>query len=397
MFPSSGRLALFFLSAFAAAATASVALQNLLWAAVAAWAVHAWSSGSRPHPPRRAFTWATLAFLASYFVSSALGVDPATSFQSVHKYLVLLALFPIAAMGLRGREAQKPLYLFTAGAAVCSVWGILKHFFGFDQPTASSHLLRAFQTAFVHEDRIRSFSGHYMVFGGLLMCAVLLGFHFLRENPRDRWAWVFLALNLYALDLTQTRGAWLGLAVGFLVWGFFTNRRWLAWGLAALAAAFLLFPTQGRQRIFNLVERNGFFQNSSDMERVHIWRAAFRIVKDHPVFGIGQGNAEKVYPAYKDPEALEPTVGHMHNNFLQVMVQNGWVGLAVFLFWLGAYAWTVGRERPSDPEDRRLHFTLSCLFLATMVWGMTEYTFSHQFMSVQAFFLGIQLGLVKER
>jgi O-antigen ligase len=359
------------------------------------WAWGAWKSGSRPTWPQSPFTWATLLFLASYFVSAFVGVDSAESAKSVHKYLILLAIFPVAAMGLQGEKATRLLYVFTVGAAICSLWGISKHFFGFDQATSTSSLLLAFQKAFVHEDRIRSFSGHYMVFGGLLMSAVLLGAHFVKHNPKDRLAWVCLGLNLYGLVLTQTRGAWLGLAVGFLIWGFFTNRKWMVVGLAVMSAGFLLVPTRGRERIFNILRQNDVYQDSSDAQRLRIWRSGIRIVKDHPVFGIGQGNTEKVYPAYKEERAMEPTVGHMHNNFMQMAVQNGLVGLAAFILWLGTYVWIVRRKRPRDPEDARLHFVLSCVFLAAMVWGLTEYTFSHQFMSVQAFFLGIQLGLAR--
>jgi O-antigen ligase len=381
------RLTTLTLGAFAATAVASIALQNLLLLAIALWGIAAWRHGLRPSLPRRPFTLVTLLFLATFLLSSALGVDPRGSFQSVHKYLLLLALFPIAAMRLKGSTARHPLYLYTAGAAVCALWGIAKHFFG------QTDGIPAF---FVREERIRSFSGHYMVFGGLLMLAVLLGFYFLLKNPRDRWSWAFLGLNLYGLMLTGTRGAWLGLAVGFVLWGFFTNKRWMLAGLAALLTVFLLVPNSGRDRIFDILQRNDRFERSSDVERLLIWKAGLRIVQDHMVFGIGHGSIGKVYPSYKETKATEQTVSHMHNNFMQIAVQNGLVGLGVFLAWLGVYVWTVRRERPLDPEDARLHFTLSCAFLASMVWGLTEYTFSHQFLSVQALLLGVQMGLTQK-
>jgi O-antigen ligase len=381
------------LTTFAATATASVALQNLLLVALLLWATDAWRKGLRPTLPNRFFTWATILFLASFFLSAALGLDPRESFNSVHKYLILLVMFPLAAMGLRSSKALRQLYVFTAGTSVCALWGIYKHFFGFNDETSSSSLARAFKHAFVHEERIRSFSGHYMVFGGLLMLGVLLSIFFLKKNPGDRWNWVFLVLNSSALILTQTRGAWLGLAAGFLVWGFFTNRKWLMIGLTAMAAGFLLVPTAARDRIFNILKQNETFQHSSDTERLYIWQTGLHIVRDHPVFGIGQGLIEKVYPAYKNPNAMEANVGHMHNNFVQIAVQNGLVGLATFLLWLVAYFWTVFHHKPKDPSDAALHFMLTCTFIASMVWGLTEYTFSYQFMSVQAFLMGIQLSL----
>jgi O-antigen ligase len=130
-------------------------------------------------------------------------------------------------------------------------------------------------------------------------------------------------------------------------------------GLAALLTVFLLVPNSGRDRIFDILQRNDRFERSSDVERLLIWKAGLRIVQDHMIFGIGHGSIGKVYPSYKETKATEQTVSHMHNNFMQIAVQNGLVGLGVFLAWLGVYVWTVRRERPLDPEDARLHFTLS--------------------------------------
>ncbi len=358
---------------FSFTASFSIVLQNALYVAIALWA-----QKERPRLwiPRfkNAFSLATLLLLASILLSAWLGVNPSESLKTTHKYLTLLALFPIAAMSLALKERSQTLKAFVLGTAICGLWGILKHVAG-------------------NEDRISSFSGHYMVFGGLLMVASLCGVHFLVQKPKARLMWLATGINLVALWLTQTRGAWLGFAAGLLGMCLFSRRRALLLVPLLLGAGFFLAPSSGRDRVWDLLQRNERWSRSSDMERVLIWKAGLRILKDHPVFGIGQGNLEVVYPAYKERKATEKTVGHMHNNFLQLAVQNGLVGLAAYLFWIAAFYWMAFRSRPPDPETRALNLTLTWLFTAVLVWGLTEYTFSHQFMAVQALLLGTQWGL----
>jgi len=359
------------LLAFAATATASVALQNLLLVAVA---LALWILRDRKGWMSRlpqSFAWATLFFLLTFLFSSALGVNPGASFKTVHKYLIYLALFPLGALGYGLSRKERLLEVFTAGTAVCAVWGITKHFLGW-------------------EDRIRSFSGHWMVFGGLLMLGCLTALHWISRNPRKPLPWVLLGLNGWALLLTQTRGAWMGLVAGAVFWGWKVNRKALLIGILAVALSYVFWPAALKQRVHSFGEFPTDI-NNSNTERIYIWEAGLRIIRDYPVFGIGQSNMEETYPKYRLPKATEPFVGHLHDNFLQVAAQNGLVGLAAYLAWISAYFWMALRFRGPDEAAQRFNWTLTCLFLATLVWGLTEYTFSYQFMNVQAFLLGLQV------
>jgi O-antigen ligase len=359
------------LTVFAALATVSIVLQNVLWIALAAWTLETVRSSRAPRWPRGAFLISTLLFVSTFFSGAAMGVDPFHSAGTVAKYLILLAWIPLAAMRLDRERASLVLFSFTAGAAFCSAFGIGKHLLGL-------------------QDRITSFSGHWMVFGGLLMTASLLAIHLAVEGPRRRIAWVLSALGIVGLVLTQTRGAWLGFVAGFAWYAWKVERRLLAWGLAATLVGALLLPAPLKERVRSIWDARLSYSN---MERVAMWRTGLAIHRDHPLFGIGQGNLEKVYPAYRVPEAQESVVGHMHNNFMQVLVQNGWVGLLAYLAWVLCYlVGTLGR-RYRDLPTARLDHALTAVFLASLVWGLTEYTFSQQFMMVTVLFLGLQWGL----
>ena len=129
--------------------------------------------------------------------------------------------------------------------------------------------------------------------------------------------------------------------------------------------------------------------------RILIWLAGWEMIKDHP-WGVGQGNVSRLFPQYVAGTPIadrEPNVPHLHDNFLQILAQNGWQGLAVYLLWIAVYGWTALRARPPSAEGAEMNWVLFCVFIGVLVWGLTEYTFSHQFMNFQSFLLGLQVRL----
>ncbi len=370
------------LLAFAAASVASIALQNIIWIAIAFFLFENYKSKKRIKWPTGLFPFATWFFLLTFFLGALLGVNPANSFHTVHKYLTFLMIFPIGAMAWDSMEIEKLLQAFLYGAAFCAVFGIGKHFI-------------------LHQDRIDSFSGDKMVFGGLLMVSLLLLALFLKNHPRNIAWWTTAPLLGAALLLTQTRGAWLGLVAGFILWAWRFNKKWLLAGLVILGCLPFLLPVTLQQRIRSIGDiwihfgANHQIQSANN-ERVFIWTSGFKIIKDYP-WGIGQGNMEDIFPKYRNPNSTEWIIPHLHNNFLQILAQNGWIGLASYLFWILAYFGSALSFKTEDTELKKLNWTFLCVFTAILVWGMTEYTFSHQFMNVQFFLLGLQIGLWQPR
>lgn len=368
------------LLAFAATAVASIALQNLAWVAVVLFLLAQWQKRQKIDWPQGLFPIATLLFLATFFLGALVGVDPANSFRTVHKYLAILLFFFIAAMPLAFPQIQKLIRAFVYGAAFCSLYGIVyKHFI-------------------LHQDRLDSFSGDKMVFGGLLMVALLFNLVSLKENPGKWHLWACAGLIAAALVLTQTRGAWLGFLAGgaLLLWKL--NRRWLLAGIALILLSFFLLPGEIRERIKSVGDIQMTYSRSnpwgnSSQTRLLIWAAGWYMIEDHP-WGVGQGNVEELFPRYKPPQLQEVNEPHLHDNFLQICAQNGWLGLAAYLFWIAAYGGAALGFK-GGPEAAEWNWSFLCVFFSVLVWGLTEYTFSHQFMNAQFFLLGLQARLWK--
>lgn len=374
--PPYSRALFFTLLAFAATAVASIACQNIfIWSAVGLFLFSQFENKEIFLWPKGFFSRVTLLFLFSFFIGALIGINPANSFNTVHKYMTILLFFLVGSMPLIFEETRQLLLALCYGGAFCAVHGIWKHFW-------------------YHQDRIDSFSGDKMVFGGMLMVCLLFQIYFLNQEPRNPAHWASLGLMAFGLLLTETRGAWIGFGLGFVLLAWKFNRKWLLSGIAAAVLLFFILPSNFQQRIKSIWDvqisfSNGLIQSSNYNERPYIWQAGWNIIKDHPL-GIGQGNLGEIYPHYKHPAASEPNLPHLHNNFLQITAQNGWFGLAVYLLWIFFYFKTALGHKANNPDAQNLNWTYLCSFAAVLAWGLTEYTFSHQFMNFQFFLLGLQ-------
>lgn len=230
------------------------------------------------------------------------------------------------------------------------------------------------------------------------MASLLLLVLFLKKSPANPWLWVSTLLVGSGLALTQTRGAWLGFAAGFILLAWRFNRKWLLIGFLTAFALFFVLPSNLQDRVKSIghvwfkYNADHTIYNASNM-RFIMWQTGLSIVKDHP-WGIGQSNLNSLFFKYLNGSVFyETSIPHLHNNFMQILVQNGWIGLAAYLIWIFSFYRAVFRFKSQEPDSNDLNWTLMCVFSAVLVWGLTEYTFSHQFINFQFFLLGLQINL----
>lgn len=175
------------------------------------------------------------------------------------------------------------------------------------------------------------------ILGGALMPLIaIVSALFLFGHPtggrRKRWLlWTGLLLAWLTmtamLGLTQSRGAWLGLAVGLFILALVRTR----WAALLVPVALVIAMSVGPGRIMQLAVAN---QTLSSWEgRQEVWSRAVYMIQDFPFTGIGIGTFGRVapilYPFFIGSNE-EGAIAHAHNLTLQVAVDLGLFGLVAF-------------------------------------------------------------------
>lgn len=190
--------------------------------------------------------------------------------------------------------------------------------------------------------RANGFYGHPMTLGGWLCIFLpLLLIEFFERKLLGKYYWLAglaFCICSAALVFNGTRGAWLAVAIVcavLLIYYMFKSKRNLAISIifVALISAVLVNNPKFMQRLDTI---DDFDKYQSNTERILMWQSAWNMFKDHPVLGVGLGQYAKNYQQkYISPEAKEPQLSHAHNNFMQMLAENGIVGFVGFVIMFG--------------------------------------------------------------
>ncbi len=136
-----------------------------------------------------------------------------------------------------------------------------------------------------------------------------------------------LAVMLLALVFSKSRAGITGGVLGFLTFVFLLHSvsKGLPrsfWVITALIIGMVSFYSF-RIGVDPVLER--FLKINKDTGRLDLWRDTLVIVKDHP-FGTGLATFKKVFPVYNVSTFAETTPYYAHNDYLQLLVETGWIG-----------------------------------------------------------------------
>jgi len=238
---------------------------------------------------------------------------------------------------------------------------------------------------------------------GLMLAMAVPLCYFAWEGSTGRLRWAFLAfipVILHAVLMTYSRGAMVALlAVTPLIWLRSRNRGWLA--LAAVPLAYMLPLLAGPEIQARFFSISTYEEDATAQQRIGSWRAAWGMIQDNPIFGVGPRNANLFSYQY-GADAQGRTI---HNVYLQTAADTGLVGAGLYLTALGAVWWGLRRvrrdfRRRGDAEGRRMHALAS-----GVECGLAVFWVGSCFLSIEVFelpylllLLGAQLGaLATER
>ena len=300
-------------------------------------------------------TWLAMpygAYVLVVLLSGVVASHRATWWIEVYHWVNGFTVYLIAVDCLRcGRLARAPILATALGVIGLSLYGfqqVIQH------AGPPSFTVNGVTRAFATFGQPNPFAGYLDVTVPLL--AALTGAWMFR--PREsrgrefRAGWWVGIVSLAALlgvavdGATQSRGGWLGMAigVGVVIWLLGGLVRLGGTVVALVVLASVLASPIGASVGARLSEGSFAIDGSGEVttqnfavrERLAHWEAGVRMAVEHPWLGVGAGNFNAEFRDATQVWRFRIPRGHAHNAYIQAAAQTGLLGLTAYLVLVGS-------------------------------------------------------------
>ena len=197
----------------------------------------------------------------------------------------------------------------------------------------------------------------------------------------------FCAAALFAVALSGSRGAYLGLIVMVFFVVVTSLSSWRRYAMIALVFSAMAlaygFIDEVKERVDLAVqETEEYFSNAGTISheqqlsgtavRFEMWHFIGKVFENEPLFGIGRGNYSAVAAEYIKEGKIHPDVGdhgHPHNAYAEALISRGILGVTVMLLLLFYPLYYFYHTRQLSPETALLGMTH---ILGFMVFSLTD-------------------------
>ncbi|RKY80204.1 hypothetical protein DRQ12_01800 [candidate division KSB1 bacterium] len=317
-------------------------------------------------------------------LASAFSEKSAESFYNLRKFLLIPILYLIPAQVSSQKQLHQLVHVLIFFALGTAVFGIGKF------------LLTSWQKVIATQSTT-------MTWGALSVFFVLfwIGLFLFGGKNKQRWLYAIgFVPQFVALLFSYVRGAYLGTLGGFIVFAWLKSKRIFLYVLVALVIVFVFSPASLTQRIKSIADLNV----GSTQLRLKQWQDSLRIIPHYPILGVGWIDLHDVHVRYAPPGAdLSEDrfhIGHFHNNFVQITMIFGILGLVVFV-WLFIQILRTEYRIFKDISSRQPFLqALALIGLATtiafLINGLFDWTFGDEEVVIILYFT-IAISLTAKR
>lgn len=286
-------------------------------------------------------------------LSSTYALNKVRSLTESFRFFTYLILYIAIKYEFNIRKYFNRYYiLFFIQSLIIFLYGIIQYFTGIGVKVDTNGTLR-----------MESTLGYPTAFAAyiILMIFPLIMF-FIKTS--DKKLKMFIGINilfgLISLVISWSRNGWLALVVGLVVLAIIYNYKFLyAIGGAGILGLLIPFIRTRLIQLSSMAINGG---------RIKLWKIAGKMIKEHPILGIGAGNyVDRVNEYFaKYPELYE--FGHegfpTHNSYLKMWAEVGTIGMIVFF---STYVIMVINLVKSNKKYKDKYFGLTIGVLASFV------------------------------
>ena len=367
--PGLERVTVALLLCFVASLQISIAAANILLALMmVCWIAQIVQERTRPAVPP--FFWPLAAYAAVTLIVSVFSLDPRTSLID-DKQLVLFVIVPAVYQIARGERAALVVDVIVSVGAASAAYGIVQY-------------------GLLHYDNLgrrpEGAMSHYMTYSGLLMLVICAAAARLIFGRRGRtWPALVMPALVVALALTLGRSAWIGASIAIALLLALKDLKLTMLLPVFIAILFAIAPGTVTRRVMSIFDP----QEPTNQDRLAMIEIGARIIRDHPLTGVGPNMIPRVYEQYRPDYAINPVNPHLHNVPLQVAAERGvpaalvWLGFVVSLlvalfrlFRTQSNASTRSGPSPPSSRDDTVPTAAALAAVAAMLAaGLFEYNF----------------------
>ena len=335
-----------------------------------------------------------LLFIIVTMIAGIISIEPASSLPiAILTSVFMLSTLMITACVKSRNSVDVFIFGFIAAAAIAGVVGIYQVMFG---DTSSPG---AWLDVVLFTDiglRLSSTFGNANVYGTYLLLAIPVTaacIFYCKKIIMKLCAVGITGILLFNLLATYSRGCYVALAIGVVVFVLIIHKQLIVILVPALLGVLLVLPASVVNRLFSILN----FEDTSTIFRLNIWRGSLRMLGDFWPIGVGQGEYafNRVYTYYSLGAIFTP---HSHNLFIQIFIETGIVGILLFIGILACFFRTQVNflKRTQDFRLKVFSSALISAVVAFLVQGIFDYNFyNYRVMLTFYVFLGIGIAFTQ--
>lgn len=334
---------------------------------------------------------ACIAYTLITFLSSFNGLNFFKSLVGLRENLIFLVFFVTFWGNLNCSQKNKLIDLLTISSVICVLLSLIRFsnqsFVNINFSNNGNFRLKGF---FSTPITFGNFFSILTIFFVSLLVNYTSYANFLKDKLYKKYIVIIATiLCTIAVILSQTRGSWVAIIAGFGILIILNFDKRLLFSLSLIFLIFILF-FQTKLLEIRLSKAHILFEA---YYRFTIWYIGYEIFDRYPFCGISKKSIKYRYLQTLDLYGLDHKFfhGHLHQNHLEILAANGYLGLATFI-WFILEIYKMCIKYPFIYSNvsifcKKMASSYSAVFTCFLATGITECSWFDEEVSMLALFL----------